>query len=39
MFHDIMSMCIIIIHNIIIEDEFDTHGNIVYLNVMFVDGR
>ena len=37
MSHDIMSMCIIIMHNIIREDEFDTHGSIVDLNVMFVD--
>ena len=34
-FHDILSVCIIM-HNIIIEDEFDTHGSIVDLNVMFV---
>ena len=30
-----MPMCIIM-HNMIIEDEFETHGNIVDLNVMFV---
>ena len=35
MFRDIMSVCIIM-HNIIIEDEFNAHGNIVDLNVMFV---
>ena len=35
MFHDILSVCIII-YNIIIEDEFDTHVSIVDLNVMFV---
>ena len=35
MFRDIMSVCIII-HNMIIEDEFDTHVNIVDLNVMVV---
>ena len=35
MFHDIMSVCIII-YNIIIENEFDTHGSIIYLNVIFL---
>ena len=35
MFHDIISTCIIM-HNMIIEDEYDTHGSIVDLNVMFV---
>ena len=35
MLQDIMSMCIIM-HNMIIEDEFDDHGSIVDLNVMFV---
>ena len=35
MLHDFMSMCIII-DNMIIEDEFETHGSIVDLNVMFV---
>ena len=35
MLHDFMSMCIIM-HNMIIEDEFETHGSIVDLNVMFV---
>ena len=33
--HDIISMCIIM-HNMIIEDEYDTHGSIVDLNVMSV---
>ena len=35
MFHDIMSMYIIM-HNMIIEDEFEVHESIVDLNVMFV---
>ena len=35
MLHDIMSVCIIM-HNMIIEDEFDVHGRIVDLNVMYV---
>ena len=35
MLHGFMPMCIIM-HNMIIEDEFETHGNIVDLNVMFV---
>ena len=35
MFHDIISACIIM-HNMIIENEYDTHGSIVDLNVMFV---
>ena len=35
MFHDIMSTCIIM-HIMIIEDEFDVHGSIVDLNRMFV---
>ena len=30
-----LSVCIII-YNMIIKDEFDTHGSIVNLNVMFV---
>ena len=38
MFYDIMSV-FIILHNIIIEDVFDTHESIVNLNVMFVDSR
>ena len=33
--HDIISTCIIM-HNMIIEDEYDTHGSIVYLNVISV---
>ena len=36
MFQDIMLTCLIM-YNMIIEDEFDTHGSIVDLNVMFVD--
>ena len=35
MFHDIISACIIM-HNMIIEYEYDTHGSIVDLNVMSV---
>ena len=35
MFHDIMSVCIIM-HNMIVEDEFETNESIVDLNVMFV---
>ena len=35
MFHDIISACIIM-HNMIIEDEYDTHGGIVDLSVMSV---
>ena len=35
MLHDFMLMCIIM-HNMIIEDEFETHESIVDLNVMFV---
>ena len=35
MFHDIMS-AYIIKHNMIIEDEFDTHGEIGHLNVMLI---
>ena len=35
MLHDIMSMCIIM-HNVIIEYEFDPHGRIVDLNFMFI---
>ena len=34
-FHDIITTCIIM-HNMIIEDEYDTHGSIVDLNVMSV---
>ena len=33
--HDIISACIIM-HNMIIEDEYDTYGSIVDLNVMSV---
>ena len=29
----------IIMHNMIIEDEFDTHKSIVNLNVMFIDRK
>ena len=32
MLYDIISACIIM-HNMIIEDEYDTHGSIVDLNV------
>ena len=35
MLHDIILACIIM-HNMIIEDKYDTHGSIVDLNVMFV---
>ena len=35
MIHDTMSACTTM-HNMIIEDEFDAHGSIVDLNVMFV---
>ena len=35
MFHDILSISIIM-HYMIIEDEFDAHGSIVNLNVMIV---
>ena len=35
MFHDIISVCIIM-HNMILEDEYDTHGRIIDLNVMYV---
>ena len=35
MFHDIISACIIM-HNMITEDEYDTHESIVDLNVMSV---
>ena len=35
MLHDFMSMYIIM-HNMIIENEFETHESIVDLNVMFV---
>ena len=35
MFHDIMSTCIIM-HYMIIEDEFDAHGSIINLNMMFI---
>ena len=35
MFHDIISSCIIM-HNMIIEYEYDTHGSIVDLNVMSI---
>ena len=35
MLHDIISTCIIM-HNIIVEDEYDTHESIVDLNVMLV---
>ena len=35
MFHDIMSVCIIM-HNMIVEDECETNESIVDLNVMFV---
>ena len=35
MFHYIMSLCIIM-HNMIIEDEFDAHVSIVDLNMMFI---
>ena len=35
MLHDIILTCIIL-HNMIIEDEHDTHGSFVDLNVMSV---
>ena len=35
MLHNIISTCIIM-HNMIIEDEYDTHGSIVDLNVMSI---
>ena len=35
MFHDIISACIIM-HNMILEDEYDTHGRIIDLNVMSI---
>ena len=35
MFHNIMSSDIKM-HNMIIEDEFDIHGSIVNLNVIFI---
>ena len=41
MFHDILSICIIM-HNMIIEDEFGSYLSIADLNVMFfpkVDNR
>ena len=38
MFHDIISVCIIM-HNMIIEDEFDTYESTIDLNVMFVNNK